>query len=889
MELKNYQLQTLAALELFLAKARIMDVKDAFSEARTESGFSDSLPYREYSFGNIPYVCLRLPTGGGKTVLASHAVKIATRKYLEKNYPIVLWLVPTNTIRLQTLEALKQPGHPYRAELDRYFDHKVMVLDIDEVLQIRPQDIGGKTIVVLSTLANLRVNDTSGRKVYSYHENFEPHFAKVDQTDERLERVKEEDIKENGLSREEIGRVKYSFANLLALNNPLVIIDEAHNARTPLTFETFKRIHPACLIEFTATPDMSNTSASNVLFHVSASELKTAEMIKLPVMLTEHDDWQSSVQDAVLTQKKLLIEAQKESDYIRPIVLFQAEAKNGEVTVDVLKQFLLNDLKIEEEQIAVATGNQRELDGINLFEQSCPIQYIITIEALKEGWDCSFAYVFCSVKPVRSSKDAEQLLGRVLRMPYAKRRKIEALNRSYAHLASPVFSKAAQELTDKLISMGFETLEIPANLRAGPVGNGDDLFGDPKNGWERPSIDVPLVIELPDDEEVVKTVQSISSAIEIEKTEEGYRATVKGLIDEKESEKLAQQFKGIEKTELKNAIVQHNLRIRASKSPSEQGVNFAALPQLYLMKQGELGLIEKTSYEFLLEWSLLDYKIDLPQFSMEEKTNTFEVDIEGKHISYHVSEDKGTYELNLVDAGYTETDLVRWLDKELRSPYIKQSELIAYLTKLVSHLTKEKHMPITGLVRSKFILVRCVKNQIDKIKKKVADNGFQQVLFEKDLIVEVSFEDAYLFENNSYPARSPYYSGRFRFAKHYYPVIEDIKAEGEEFECAKAIDSHPSVKHWIRNLVDRDDASFSLPLAGRNFYPDFIVELEDGRNLVVEYKGEVYKTNDDSKEKNSIGELWASKSNGKCLFLMAAEEDEKGLNVYQQIDQVIKN
>lgn len=101
------------------------------------------------------------------------------------------------------------------------------------------------------------------------------------------------------------------------------------------------------------------------------------------------------------------------------------------------------------------TGNQRELDGINLFDQSCPIEYIITIEALKEGWDCSFAYVFCSVKQVSSSRDAEQLLGRVLRMPYAKRRVIEDLNRAYAHLATSKFSRAAQELTDTLIAMGF--------------------------------------------------------------------------------------------------------------------------------------------------------------------------------------------------------------------------------------------------------------------------------------------------------------------------------------------------------------------------------------------------------------------------------------------------
>lgn len=51
------------------------------------------------------------------------------------------------------------------------------------------------------------------------------------------------------------------------------------------------------------------------------------------------------------------------------------------------------------------------------------------MQALKEGWDCSFTYVFCSVANIHSAKDVEQILGRVLRMPYAKRRKNEVLNR----------------------------------------------------------------------------------------------------------------------------------------------------------------------------------------------------------------------------------------------------------------------------------------------------------------------------------------------------------------------------------------------------------------------------------------------------------------------------
>lgn len=882
-KLKEYQKQTLAELEAFLTDARVMSVPEAFTASMERQNIpAEQQPaYCPYSFGEVPYLCLRLPTGGGKTVLASHAVRIAARTYLEQDYPVVLWLVPTNAIKSQTLEALKTVGHPYREELDRYFDHRVRVLDDDEVTQIRPQDIGNKTIVVVTTIANLRVEDTSIRKVYAYHEDFEPHFAKVNPNDERFERVSENDLKENGLSASELGKIKFSFANLLAMHKPLIIMDEAHNARTSLTFETFHRVHPACIIEFTATPDTSRESASNVLYHVSASELKAEDMIKLPIMLTEHNDWKAAVRDSVLTRQKLEAEAQHDTDYIRPIVLFQADKKNGEVTVDVLKAFLMEELHVEEEKIAIATGTQRELDGINLFERGCKIEHIITIEALKEGWDCSFAYVFCSVRDVRSSKDAEQLLGRVLRMPFAKRREVESLNRAYAHLASPAFSRAASELTDKLINMGFEEMEIPASLQHG---KSLSLFGGdlPTTPQEEP----PLVLQLSAPPAAIPA----GGEVEAHESEDGsYRVEAKGYVSDETATALTASLKGKEKKEAEEQIRQHNARIEANRAPAQQGVAFAALPQLVLAEQGELALMEPEAFLYINgAWSLLDYKVELPNYNLHETETTFEVDIEGKRLSYRNVGEQQAEQLNLIDIGLTETDMVRWLDRELRQPDVPQPTMIKYLVQLVGHLSKERGISLTALERSKFVLVRAIAKQINLCREKAASAGFQQLLFTDSAPLEASFEFGYRFEPNLYPARAPFYQGRFKFRKHFYPVIEDLKADGEEYTCAMAIENQPMVKQWVRNLVRREHASFRLPLAMNWFYPDFVAELTDGRMFVIEYKGEAYKTNDDSREKDAVGQLWASKSDGKCLFLMAVEEDNQGRNVFQQINDAVK-
>jgi len=95
-----------------------------------------------------------------------------------------------------------------------------------------------------------------------------------------------------------------------------------------------------------------------------------------------------------------------------------------------------------------------------------------------------------------------------------------------------------------------------------------------------------------------------------------------------------------------------------------------------------------------------------------------------------------------------------------------------------------------------------------------------------------------------------------------------------------------SVKCWVRNL-SRQDNSFKLPTSTDYFYPDFVALLNDGRALVVEYKGKHYKTNDDSKEKINIGELREKKSKGKCLFLFAVKRDARDRDVYKQIEDKI--
>ena len=470
-QLRPYQQRSLDTLSEYFKLTCRHGAKLAFMSI-TERPYK-SVPVLE----DMPYVCLRVPTGGGKTVMASYALGIASRDYLQAERAVCLWLVPSNTIRDQTLAALRDRQHPYRQAVDAHFAGNVRVMDLQEALYVQRGTLDGETAIIVCTLAALRVEDTDGRKVYESAGALQHHFSGLSPIIlDELEKGAE-------------GQTLYSLANVLRMRRPVVIMDEAHNARTKLSFDTLTRFNPSCVVEFTATPvtvhkPEQGLHASNVLHHVSASELKEAEMIKLPIKLHTREDWREVIADALQQQRALeaiAVEEQKQTgEYIRPIVLFQAQPKSGDrvsLTVDVLKQALVDDFHIPADQIAIATGDTREIDNVDLFDSACRIRFIITVQALKEGWDCSFAYILCSVAEQHSARSVEQVLGRVLRMPRASRKTRDELNCAYAYVASSSFATTAGSLTDALVENGFKAMEAADLVTAQQPSTGS-LFGE---------------------------------------------------------------------------------------------------------------------------------------------------------------------------------------------------------------------------------------------------------------------------------------------------------------------------------------------------------------------------------------------------------------------------
>ena len=882
MQLKQYQTETLALLRRFLEDAHVARAKHAYEAIVQEPEQAARLGRYAGAYvpldglPDAPYVCLRLPTGGGKTLLAAHAVAIARDAWIEKDSPLVLWLVPTNTIRRQTAEALKNPRHPYRQALDEAFRGRVRVFDIADFTHIRPQVLRDHCCIVVGTIQTLRVTHTEGRKVYAHHEEMEPHFDKAPAT-------------APGLERREGGGIKFSFANLLHLHRPLMIVDEAHNAVTGLTREMQMRVNPCAVIEFTATPKPD----SNILHSVTAQELKREEMIKLPIVLAEHESWQNAVNGAIAARARLAgaAEAEGGGDLLRPIVLFQAQPKDREVTVEALKRHLTETERVAPEKIAVATGNQRELDGIDLFDPACPVEYVITVQALKEGWDCSFAYVFCSVSRIRSARDVEQLLGRVLRMPYAKQRAAPELNRAYAFLSEPDFGEAARGLIDNLVKMGFEEDEARDGVESaqGELLDVDDGLFDARSGASRPTftIEVRAAPEIP-----AALERYAPDGVTVREAEGGrIEIAVAGWVSGALEEAILSTLPENERRDAAEAIAGYRTRTRDRHSPAERG-EALVVPGLASEVQGELRLAETGLFMESHAWSVLDhpFRPTESEFAILGTVHNFEIDLEGVQITHRFIGEAAQLPLDVdVDVeGWTPEALILWLDGQVRQPDVTQSDLLKWLGGMVDHLVGARDVPISALMRCKFVLARAVRRKIGAIRARERECAYQQGLFAPEARPEVSFDCAFTFRDGMYEGERRYRGG-WRPARHFLGADRvpafDGRDDGEELRCAQALDSLPGLEYWVRNVA-RHPASFWLPTVAGRFYPDFVARLDDGRLLVVEYKGALTAEGTDTREKRSVGALWERRSAGRGLFAVI-EREVGGKDVRAQLLQKI--
>ena len=413
----------------------------------------------------IPHVCFKVPTGGGKTLLAAAALE-----RLNRQIGLTLWITPTRAIYEQTKGALRNREHPYRQMLERASGGRVKLLEKDDLFT-RADAANYLCIMLLMLPAANRRKGREFLRMFRDSGRYPTLFPDSDDAlgDARLlnEHPDLERTSENG-------PVKHSLFNVFKMLRPVVILDEAHKAYGAKKRETnaefvrsVNRLDPSMVIELSATP---NRGISNLLVDITGVELKQEEMIKLPVQVKSSttDDWHNTLAEAHDELERLSGAGESlqmsEGRYIRPIAVVRVERtgkdqRDGErIHAEDVREYLVQSLGVPAEAVAVKSSEMDELRGQDLLSEYSPVRWIITKAALMEGWDCPFAYVLVMLDNTRAQRALTQLVGRVMRQPQARRTGREALDQCYVYCCNVAVGVAVSQVKNGLEQEGLTGL-----------------------------------------------------------------------------------------------------------------------------------------------------------------------------------------------------------------------------------------------------------------------------------------------------------------------------------------------------------------------------------------------------------------------------------------------
>ena len=420
------------------------------------------LPRRNGLGEPLPTFCLKIPTGGGKTLLATKIIDLANVHYRRDPHGLVLWVVPTTQIYNQTLRALKDRGHPYRQQIDLASGGRTLVLE--KTSGFSPRDVADNLCILLLMLPSANRETKAQLRMFRDSGGFDRFFPAEDDVQGQQAFLKRTP---NLDTFEQEGdfwaqQVKTSLGNTLRVLRPLIVLDEGHKAYSSNAKATLEGFNPCLIVELSATPP----AGANVLVDISGRDLNAEEMIKLDLRIRNlaSTSWKDTLLASIDHRQRLEVEAKRHEaatgEYIRPICLVQVERtgrdqrRTGVVHAEDVREYLLRHPDIAPDQVAVKTSQKDELKEVDevggLLSRDCPIRFIITKQALQEGWDCAFAYVLTILTNPGSRSALTQLVGRILRQPRAKKTRVAWLDESYVFC----FQRRGNELL-KEVRRGF--------------------------------------------------------------------------------------------------------------------------------------------------------------------------------------------------------------------------------------------------------------------------------------------------------------------------------------------------------------------------------------------------------------------------------------------------
>ena len=883
MELKNYQLQVIRDLERFL---ELLIEKQSISSAYTtlwnEKGVNvgiDGMPPYNSELAGVPQVCFKVPTGGGKTFLAANSIKPIFDSMPYIHPKAVVWLVPSDAILTQTYRTLTDKNHDYRKKIDVDFGNKVEIYSKQQLLNgqnFNPTSVSDNLSVFVLSYDSFRTSKKDGRKAYQENGSLLP-FVRFKQDSGSLL----EDTDETAL------------IQVIRKLNPVVIVDESHHATSKLSKEMLQNFNPSFVLDLTATPK----NGSNSISFVDARQLKAENMVKLPVIVYNRKSQEDVFVSAISLRRKLENEAVEEQKnggrYIRPIVLFQAQPRNNDdsTTYDKIKHTLI-EMGIPESEIALKTADRDELKNIDLSSHDCSIRYIITVNALKEGWDCPFAYILATVANRTSSIDVEQILGRILRLPNTRKNEREVLNLSYVITSSNAFYATLDKVVAGLNAAGFTSKDY----RIDDYVEQDTEFPVEQAG--------NIQTELKLDNDVTDDTNNVSDEIDSLNVD-FVREQISPFVNNENMESQSQSEVNDTVTDmLDHAITQNELYWNDFEEteeylpvPPEVGnkMKHYKVNQLYASEAGQIEIPQ-----FMIEtgrslFSEHEHQVLTKEnlyagFSLLDKDTVIDFDSIDSEIARIDIDDSDAMPKAWKLQGFDSQNVKQWFDEQpsdrkmrlckdmiikklSKNNAVNDRDLEVYVDRIIQNLTEDQ---LTDMEQTPGIYVLKINKKVNLLLNEYAKKMFYEWV-EQD---KISCQPSYKLPKEISPTETI-----ASIPKSLYNEEEKFDTEYER-KVVMELSSLNNIKWWHRNMARK---GFAINGAV-NAYPDLMVRTESGKLLLIETKGDQLE-NSESREKAETGAKWAEMAGRMYKYYMVFETKNPGYNgaySYEEFMRIVK-
>lgn len=850
MILKNYQKRVLDDLSGYLAALeKTKNLKEAFRQHWAERGvaigFHGMQPYNNLLAG-VPHVCLKVPTGGGKTLLGCASLRRIFDSMGITKTKAVVWLVPSTSILDQTARALSSVEHPYRQWLDYDFGSRVEIYNSEQAKNgqnLTPSTVREQLSVFVMSYDSLRIKKKEGRKAYQENgalAQFVPHFT---QPDALLP-----DVDESAL------------IQVLGQMNPVVVVDESHNATSELSVEMLKNLNPSFVLDLTATPRQN----SNIISIVDAREMKRENMVKLPVIVYNRHTKQDVLTDAI--QLRGSIEQQAKAaeanggQYIRPIVLFQAQPKGKEssATFEKLKAALI-DMGIPKEEIAIKTSEVNELKNVELMSRTCPIRYIITVNALKEGWDCPFAYILATLANRTSQVDVEQIVGRILRLPYTEKHGQPLLNMSYVLTCSNDFSATVQNVIKGLNRAGFSDKELRVGSEAEP---------EPEKPEETPTQQSIDDIQTGPEEEFLDFDFAAAKQRLEESAENGASPAVDDMTQtaEKTGAAFEAEMNDLDDLPLMGGgEMRRHIQMQAEFAEEAQALRLPVFVEQIEASLFSEAMKRPVASQALIDGFTLADKDTQINFNMTQG-DVAKVDVDSDErprriaLSEREARQFKTY-MESIPSEKRKDACINIIHGQLnRLDCVGSGDLKRYIQRVVEQMNADQIAEMEGSIQA---YARKIRDKIEALMADYKEKRFYDMINTK----EITCEPCFRFPKVISPVET-----MPPISKSLY--TDEASVNGLEEKVILAVAGLENVKWWHRNI---ERQGFYLN-GFINHYPDFIVMTKKGNIVVIETKGDD-RDNSDSRAKLALGKKWKALAEGnRYSYFMVFDENDTGLD-----------